>query len=277
MRRVLTLAAMALLLAACSTESALPNTDIRPFKSDPTVSLAQGAIVGGDVPIKISVTNFKPVDPATATNKHLYGEGHFHLFLDVPPTAPGEVVPRTTGIYHTFATDFTLPNVPNGKHHLYVVLGFSDHTPYEAIGSTGAKFHGTVAELDFTVGTGQTAATQPTAAPAATATPAATASSAATATPASSGGGGGVKVSVVADSGKGGAYSPDPVKVKVGDTVTWDFVDDSASHTVTSDDGKFDSGLLSKGGSFSQKFTSAGTVKYHCQVHPQMLGSVVVS
>lgn len=266
MRRVLTLGALALLLAACSTESALPNTDIKPFKTDPTVGVAQGTIVGQDVRIKISVTNFKPVDPATATNKHLYGEGHFHLFLDVPPTAPGEIVPRTKGIYHTAATEFTLPGVPNGKHHLYVVLGFSDHTPYEAIGATAGKFHGTIAELDFTVGAGQTAASQATAAPAATATPAAT-----------GGGGGGVTVQVVADAANGGAFKPDPIKVKAGETVTWDFVDDSASHTATAEDTSWDSGLLSKGGTFSHKFTSPGTVKYHCLVHPQMLGSVVVS
>jgi len=265
------LGVLALSLAACSTESALPQTDVRPFKNDPTVSLAQGPITGGSVPIKISVTNFKPVDAATAENKHVYGEGHFHLFLDTPPTAPGEVVPHTKKVFHTSETNFTLPDVPNGKHHLYVVLGFSDHTPYQAFIDQAGKFHGAIAELDFAVGSGQTAApttSAPSEAPATSAAPVASAAPA--------GGGGGTAVQVVADSGNGGAYKPDPVKVKVGDTVTWTWVDDSASHTVTSDDGKFDSGLLSKGGTFSQKFTAAGTVKYHCAVHPQMLGQVDV-
>jgi len=263
------LGALALLLAGCSTESALPQTDIRPFKSDPTVSLAQGTITGHDVPIKISVTNFKPVDPAAATNKHVYGEGHFHLFLDSPPTAPGEVVPHIKGIFHTAETNFALPGVPDGKHHLYVVLGFSDHTPYEAFIDQGGKFHGAIAELDFAVGAGQTAAGHEAPSPAPAASAAATGGG-------GGGAGGGTTVQVVAESGNGGAYKPDPVKVKVGDTVTWDFVDDSASHTVTSEGGKFDSGLLSKGATFSQKFTSPGVVKYHCLVHPQMLGQVVV-
>ena len=266
------LGVLALSLAACSTESALPETDVRPFKNDPTVSLAQGNITGNSVPIKISVTNFKPVDAAAAENKHVYGEGHFHLFLDTPPTAPGEVVPHSKNIFHTTETNFTIPDVPNGKHLLYVVLGFSDHTPYQAFIDQAGKFHGAIAELDIAVGAGQTAATQeaPTAAPATSAAPAASSA------PAGGGGGAGTPVQVIADSGNGGAYKPDPVKVKVGDTVTWTWVDDSASHTVSSDDGKFDSGLLSKGGTFSQKFTAAGTVKYHCAVHPQMVGQVVV-
>ncbi|MFN2462412.1 MAG: plastocyanin/azurin family copper-binding protein [Candidatus Dormibacteria bacterium] len=269
MRRVLMLGALALFVAGCSTESALPVTDIRPFKADPTVSLAQGTITGHDVPIKISASNFKPVDAASAENKHVYGEGHFHLFLDVPPTAPGEVVPRTAGIFHTTKTNFVLPDVADGKHHLYVVLGFSDHTPYQAFIDQGGKFHGAIAELDFAVGADQTAATQEAPDATASAAPAPTASAARS-------GGGGTKVDVIGDASAGGAYKPQPVTVKVGDTVTWNWVDDSASHTVTSDDGKFDSGLLQKGGTFSQKFTTAGTVKYHCAVHPQMVGTVVV-
>ncbi|GAC1334876.1 MAG: hypothetical protein NVSMB17_17110 [Candidatus Dormibacteria bacterium] len=266
MRRVLMLGALALLVAGCSTESALPNTDIRPFRADPTVSVAQGAINGHEVPIKISATNFKAIDPSVATAKHVYGEGHFHLFLDVSPTAAGEVTPRTKGIFHTAASNFTIPDVPDGKHHLYVVLGFSDHTPYEAFVDRGGKFHGAVAELDFAVGAGQTAATQEAPTPAASA-----------AAPAEGGGtSGATKVQVIPDAGNGGAYKPEPVNIKVGDTVTWEWVDDSASHTVTAEDGKFDSGLLSKGATYSHKFTAAGTVKYKCLVHPQMLGQVVV-
>ena len=266
------LGALALSLAACSTESALPQTDIRPFKADPTVSLAQGTITGHDVPVKISATNFKPVDAETATNKHLYGEGHFHLFLDTPPTAPGEVVPHTKGIFHTTDSNFTIPEVPDGRHHLYVVLGFSDHTPYEAFVDQAGKFHGAIAELDFVVGAGQTAATQEAPAAAASTAPATSTAPAASAAPA--GGGSGAKVDVIADAGNGGAYKADSVKVKVGDTVTWTWVDDNASHTVTGDN--FDSGLLSKGATFSQKFSTAGTIKYRCLVHPQMLGQVVV-
>jgi plastocyanin len=49
------------------------------------------------------------------------------------------------------------------------------------------------------------------------------------------------------------------------------------SHTITADNGSWDSGSLGKGQSFSQVFTQAGTFTYHCAVHPSMKGTVVVT
>jgi plastocyanin len=84
------------------------------------------------------------------------------------------------------------------------------------------------------------------------------------------------------------AYSPNPMNVKVGDTVTWTN-DDSQAHTVTSgnssdpDKGKvFDSSpnfnpLLAAKQTFQHKFTTAGDFPYFCQLHPTMIGKVVVS
>lgn len=84
------------------------------------------------------------------------------------------------------------------------------------------------------------------------------------------------------------AYSPNPINVKVGQTVVWTN-DDSAFHTVTSgtvggaDVGKeFDSGLAgptaltTKGKTFEHKFDAAGEFPYHCTLHPAMVGKVVV-
>jgi plastocyanin len=85
------------------------------------------------------------------------------------------------------------------------------------------------------------------------------------------------------------AYDPNPVKVKVGDTVTWTN-NDSQAHTVTSGTdssdpniGKeFDSSpglntLLSTNQKFSHKFDTAGEFPYFCQLHPTMVGKVIVS
>ena len=72
------------------------------------------------------------------------------------------------------------------------------------------------------------------------------------------------------------AFDPSSVAVDAGATVTWTNQGPSA-HTVTADDGSFDSGTLNAGASFSFTFTSAGTVPYHCTIHPNMVGSVVVS
>ena len=74
------------------------------------------------------------------------------------------------------------------------------------------------------------------------------------------------------------AYSPASLSVAVGDTVTWTNMD-TAPHTVTVTSGpvQFNSGNLQKGQSYSYTFTTAGTYKYYCAVHPDMKASVTVT
>jgi len=74
---------------------------------------------------------------------------------------------------------------------------------------------------------------------------------------------------------QGFAYSPSSITINVGDTIVWTNYD-SASHTVTSNDGTFDSGGISTGSTFSFTFTNAGTFNYYCSPHPNMTGSVTV-
>jgi len=71
------------------------------------------------------------------------------------------------------------------------------------------------------------------------------------------------------------AFAPDPVTVNVGDTITWTN-NDSAPHTATADDGSFDTGQLAQGDSGDVTFDTAGSFAYHCSVHPNMTGTVVV-
>jgi plastocyanin len=71
------------------------------------------------------------------------------------------------------------------------------------------------------------------------------------------------------------AFNPASVTVKVGDTVTWTN-GDSIAHTVTADDGSFDSGNIDPGKSFTFTFTKAGTFSYHCNIHPNMTAQVTV-
>lgn len=71
------------------------------------------------------------------------------------------------------------------------------------------------------------------------------------------------------------AYDPTPVAIKVGDTVTWTN-NDTVPHTVTANDGSFQSGTLQSGQTFSFTFTTTGTIDYHCEFHPNMHGQVVV-
>lgn len=71
------------------------------------------------------------------------------------------------------------------------------------------------------------------------------------------------------------AFQPDSVEIATGGTVTWTNTG-QAPHTVTADDGSFDSGTLSPGATFSQTFATAGTFTYHCNIHPQMTATVIV-
>jgi plastocyanin len=71
------------------------------------------------------------------------------------------------------------------------------------------------------------------------------------------------------------AFQPASLEVPAGSTVTWTN-SDAATHTVTDDSGAFDSGRLAPGASFSQTLDTAGTFTYHCEIHPQMVGTIVV-
>jgi len=91
---------------------------------------------------------------------------------------------------------------------------------------------------------------------------------------------GATKISVVLGAGTNTSskgYLPDVVTVVIGvnNTVTW-ANDDSAPHTVTADDGSFNSDNLAPNATFSFTFTAVGTYKYHCAYHPWMTGTVIV-
>ena len=49
------------------------------------------------------------------------------------------------------------------------------------------------------------------------------------------------------------------------------------SHTVTADNGEFDSGVLGQDQSFSHTFDAVGSVDYHCEIHPDMTGKISIS
>jgi plastocyanin len=72
------------------------------------------------------------------------------------------------------------------------------------------------------------------------------------------------------------AFSPVDTEVPAGTQVTWTN-EDPTSHTITADDGGFDSGTLDPGGTFSFVFTRPGTYRYSCLIHPAMRGTVRVA
>lgn len=71
------------------------------------------------------------------------------------------------------------------------------------------------------------------------------------------------------------SFYPKTIRVNEGDIVKWKN-NDSGIHTVTSQDGTFDSGMIMSGYSFENKFEQKGTFDYFCALHPWMKGSVQV-
>jgi plastocyanin len=72
------------------------------------------------------------------------------------------------------------------------------------------------------------------------------------------------------------AFNPASLSVTAGATVTWTN-SDTTIHTVTADDGSFNSGNIAIGATYSRVFNTAGTFSYHCMIHPEMTGKVMVT
>ncbi|AFV22489.1 blue (type 1) copper domain-containing protein [Methanolobus psychrophilus R15] len=70
-------------------------------------------------------------------------------------------------------------------------------------------------------------------------------------------------------------FLPQDIRVSVGDTVTW-ANDDRVTHTVTADNGGFDSGELEPSETFSYTYEQEGIFGYSCTIHPGMIGTVTV-
>lgn len=73
---------------------------------------------------------------------------------------------------------------------------------------------------------------------------------------------------------RGMAFNPPEVHIRPGGRVTWQF-NDREPHTVTADNKSFDSGERGSG-EFRLHFGEPGTYSYHCAIHPDMKGRVIV-
>ena len=71
-------------------------------------------------------------------------------------------------------------------------------------------------------------------------------------------------------------YTPDGATVRVGDTLVWTNVG-AVPHSVTADDGSFDSGILMGGDTWSYTPSVGGTFAYYCSLHPAMRATVIVA
>jgi plastocyanin len=70
-------------------------------------------------------------------------------------------------------------------------------------------------------------------------------------------------------------FDPKRIEITAGTTVRWTN-NDPLVHTITADDGSWDSGPIEPGKSWSHTFTQAGEYAFHCTPHPFMKAVVVV-
>ncbi len=71
-------------------------------------------------------------------------------------------------------------------------------------------------------------------------------------------------------------FAPGTITVPVGASVHWQNLD-GEPHTVVSLEGLFRSGALDQGDSYAFTFKTAGTYRYVCSIHPQMVGTIIVT
>ena len=71
-------------------------------------------------------------------------------------------------------------------------------------------------------------------------------------------------------------FTPQTLTVKAGTTVTWINKDDIPHGIASSNNAFKKSGALDTDDSYSFTFTTPGTYKYFCYLHPHMVGSIVV-
>lgn len=71
------------------------------------------------------------------------------------------------------------------------------------------------------------------------------------------------------------SFTPASITVAVNSTIKWTNKD-AVVHTATSNNGVFDSGSISEGGTYSYHFSTPGTYSYHCTPHPHMTGTIIV-
>jgi plastocyanin len=72
------------------------------------------------------------------------------------------------------------------------------------------------------------------------------------------------------------SFKPPTITIAAGTRIVWTQKDDDP-HTVTADDGSFDSKGLGQGDTYAHVFTKPGRYPYHCSAHPFMKGVVIVT
>lgn len=135
MRRVLAVMAMTGMAAcgggkaASNDSAAVASAAAAPAQAVRIISPAENDSTGRDVTVVLGQTG---VTIAKADGNKVEGTGHYHLFLDTPPSPDGAPIPPTSAsVVHIGTGDstFTFKGLAPGQHEIIAVLGYGDHTP----------------------------------------------------------------------------------------------------------------------------------------------------
>ena len=98
-----------------------------------------GATVGPNVTL---VWNSEGVKIVKAADAKELTEGHYHVFVDTDAiTGADQVIPAgNPQIIHTGANTVELKELAPGEHHVTIVLGYSNHTPWQPPVPAHVKF-----------------------------------------------------------------------------------------------------------------------------------------
>src|SRR5713226_2005583 len=77
----------------------------------------------------------------------------------------------------------------------------------------------------------------------------------------------------IASSAGASAYNPNPVQAAIGQTVAFKN-SDTATHHIMMDDGSMDFGDLASGATSRMITVSPTSGKFHCTIHPSMVGAI---
>jgi hypothetical protein len=143
------------LLAACAGDEA---ENAAPDKTSPLtiVSPLSGVSMKGNV-VTVDLDS-KDVTIVKADGDTSGRTGHYHVFIDRDPVAPGAVIPKEAGIVHTADDPVMITGLSPGTHRLVVVYGNGAHVRIgDALAETTVKLDGpsVKASAPATVAAGQ--------------------------------------------------------------------------------------------------------------------------
>lgn len=74
---------------------------------------------------------------------------------------------------------------------------------------------------------------------------------------------------------KDNEFNPYEMIIKKGTSVLF-INNDPITHTVTGDNGSFNSGQIELNQNYRHTFNDTGVFQYHCSIHPNMVGQIIV-